>query len=321
MDSPVRSSTKKVIQQLKFIDINKDEIPNFADELLKVTPDFSALEYINKLKSNDISSLLTFSILMHSNGFCFWNVNYERWHYQFKDGTRDSGQFAFIQAWVDYFNQDPKRFNFEYFSTISFQQFLEIYQGGKNLYLLEERWESLKDTSKILLNEYNGEVQKLLTSADQQLSKLLPLITDKFVAFRDQINYKNEVIYFWKLSQLFVYDIISSFKSEDFSKFKDLDYLTGLADYKIPQLFEEFNLTKYNQELESKVINKVLIEPDSTEHVEIRATAIYLIDLLHREYRSKGGRLPLHQFNDLLFLKAKSTDFKKPYHLCKNRYY
>ncbi len=321
MDNPVRTSTKKVMDQAELVRIHDNLIPQFVKSFFKLTLDSSKLTNLNKLDTDDKTTQLTFLILIHTTGFCFWNAETTRWRYNFKDGSSDKGQFAFFQAWIDYFNYDPKRFNLEYFSKLSFDKFKEVFQGGKNLYFLKERWEFVRDISKYLLNEWEGDIKKFILSANHRLDKLLPLFTSKLAGYDDQIEYKGQTVYFWKLAQLFIYDLIAEFRDDPIGQFEDEEYLTGLSDYKFPQLLEANKLLSYEKSLDDKIVHKILIPRGSQDEVEIRSSVIVLVDLLHEEYKKQGGHLKLPDFVHLLFMKAKTTNFEKPYHLTKNLYY
>jgi hypothetical protein len=321
MNNPVRVSTKKVTTLAQYVKINYEEIPGFIRSLPTSKPDFSKLETLGKLNTDEKQQQLTFLILMHRTGFCFWNAETTRWHYTFKDGTQDKGQFAFFQAWVDYFNADPQRFNFEYFADLPFDQFKDIFQGGENLYFLKERWEFVRDISKHFLSDWDGNIEKFILSAEHRLDKLIPLITSKLPNYNDKALYKGENVYFWKLAQLFAYDLIANFKDDAIGQFDDIEYLTGLPDYKFPQLFEANKLMNYKDSLNQKISNKILIPSGSEEEVEIRSATVVLVDLLYEEYKKQGGEMELYEFEHLLFMKAKTTEFEKPYHLAKSLFY
>ncbi len=283
MENPVRTSTREIVKNLKYVNINYENIHSFVQKILQFK--YEDLSYLNKLQTDNDEKKLIFLLLMHSNGFCFWNNRTERWHYTFKNGKRDKGQFGFIQAWIDYFNADTDRFNFDYFSNLSFISFKEIYQGGENLMFLKKRHENIIDISRRMIAKCEGSVIEFIKSSDNKLENLLPLITTTFTAYTDQVTYKGEVIYFWKLAQLFVYDVIDNFPNKSFGHFDDINYLSGLADYKLPQLFEENKLVSYTHNLYNKIVNKELIRHGSREEVEIRSVAVQLVDLIYKEYR------------------------------------
>jgi hypothetical protein len=228
--NPVRLTTRKVAEQSHFIRINEERIVEFISLLSPAKPDSSKLETLSRLKTDNKNTLLTFLILMTRTGFCFWNAEETRWHYTYKDGSKNKGQFAFFQAWVDYFNTDPSRFSFEHFSVLGYKEFTEIFQGGKNLYFLKERWEFVRDISKYFLTEWEGDIEAFILSANHRLYKLLPLITSSLPSYNDKADYKGETIYFWKLAQLFIYDLVDGFKGDPVGEFLDMEYLTGLSD-------------------------------------------------------------------------------------------
>ncbi len=321
MGNPVRISTIKVVEQAQLIKIDQAQIFNFVRDLVQIKQCLATPDILGQLKTDDRNKILTFLFLTNRTGFCFWNREQSLWSYRFRNGKQDGGQFSYLQAWVDFFNDDPKRADLEYFANLSFEDFEQILQGGKNLYFLKERWAFIKEISTYFLHKWNGEIEEFILSASHRLNEFLPLLVSEISNYDDKAIYQGEKVCFWKLAQLLVYDLLSSFPNEGVGQFEDVDYLTGLPDYKLPQLFEENRLLVYADSLEKKIMSREILPSGSSAEVEIRSATVVLIDLLYEEYLKQGEYLELFEFEKLLFMKAKTTQFTKPYHLVKSLYY
>lgn len=146
---------------------------------------------------------------------------------------------------------------------------------------------------------------------------LLHLIITKFPSFQDIREYDGKTIYFYKLAQLLVSDILHV---REFLENISVDYtnLLGCADYKIPQTLRALEIVKYDVELSEIVDNKNEIAISSVYEVEIRASMLIVINYIQNKMKNVNAI----DINDYLFLLAKKIKLDtKPYHLCRNTNY
>jgi hypothetical protein len=319
--NPVRKSANKVLLDAEFLSINHGKAKELAEKLIVLDGASDTYQLLNKLNTDDLNKKLIFLLIITRTGFCFWNAEKTRWHYTLSDGSKDKGQFAFIQAWLDYFNGDISRLDLAKLANLSLTEFKNIFQGGEGLYFIEERHKYVQFIAEYFLENWNGKIDKFVLDAGHSAEKLLEKLIMALPIFDDFVEYKGERVKFWKLAQLFIYELINEFPDHEIGKFLDINYLTALADYKVPQLLEANGVLEYADELNKKIVGKRLIEAGSQEEVEVRSATIVAVDLLYKAYQDKGGNLKMPKFENLLFMTAKGTKFDKPYHLAKSLYY
>ncbi len=145
-------------------------------------------------------------------------------------------------------------------------------------------------------------------------SELFDIIAQNFDSFKDERSYEGKTVYFYKLAQLLVSDILHIRKHLENIEV-DYSNLVGCADYKIPQVLRALNFICYDEELSNIVDSKVEIDISSEYEVEIRASQIVIIDYI----KSKLKDIDMIEINDYFFSYSKKiSENLKPYHLCRN---
>lgn len=146
---------------------------------------------------------------------------------------------------------------------------------------------------------------------------LFEVIINNFPSYRDERKYNGKTIYFYKLAQLLVSDILHL--REILEKI-DVDYsnLLGCADYKIPQTLRALEILVYDDELSGVVDKKIEIDYSSEYEIEIRASTLVVINFIKNKLINANAM----DINDYLFtLSKKVKNNVKPYHLCRNTNY
>ena len=187
MENPVRKTTRFVLENAKDVVIDHAEIEKIAREWAKkkikaplwqnplhLSPHLPGIPRgsaagMNKRRRNsssgvqhpagrwgdlsntDEKTLLTYLFILDSLNFCFWAKDkIKKWHYLYK-GKRYSGYFALAATLKAWFEKNPEKANFKYFSKISRKEFCEMFQGGKNLLFLTKRWKILRSVSRVFV--------------------------------------------------------------------------------------------------------------------------------------------------------------------------
>lgn len=329
MENPVRTTTLKVVKRAEDVKINQEKIEKLAKKLAisKIVVSVWPKEY--HLQTNNQQMMLDYLILLDALNFCFWNED-KRWNVNYK-GKKYNGYFALSLALKKFFGENSKKASLEHFSKISFKEFKEILQGGKNLLFLKKRWQIARTVSSVLIKKYKNSVN-FVNSANHKLSILVPKIQKELPSFNDVANYNGKKVYFLKRAQILGSDIWgaldggqSSFikASEDkrIGYFKDLDYLTAFADYKIPQILYHFGILEYSDNLERKIGNKIIIPSKSKEEIEIRSATIWAVEYLKEALTKLGKNFHSFQIDWILWNKSQKLKMKMPYHLTKTIFY
>ena len=77
-------------------------------------------------------------------------------------------------------------------------------------------------------------------------------------------------------------DLWACFNGEGPGEFHDIDKLTMFADYRVPQILNTMGCLYYSPPLSSTIKNGKLIDSGSLWEVELRACAIWCVELMRR---------------------------------------
>ncbi|MBI2451526.1 hypothetical protein HYV50_00440 [Candidatus Pacearchaeota archaeon] len=297
----VLSSAEFVVENAKHVKINKNKIKEFCKNfhhgnvnhwLSEAPLDFS------KLNEEEI---LNFLLVYSAIGFCYWgdppwSINYS--------GKKHTGSFAMISAIMKAHEEGINILDPKYRSQINkkeFSKILEITENNK-IHLFDERLKFLNESGKIIVNKYGGDVSNLIKSAENDIIKLLEIITKDFSAYSDSYKYNGKEVYFYKKAQLFISDIFQTFKGEGIGHFHNVRELTALADYRIPQVLRNLSIIEYSKELAEKIDKEILIQKGSQEEIELRASMIWVVQLIYESVKDREQQLLPIGVNDHLWL-------------------
>ena len=308
MLSKIIESNKYVIENAKFIQINKKKIEKFANQIKDVNIQNWLYNSPYKLLDENIETIITFLLYFEAIDFSFWGN--PKWHIETINGVED-GSMALMFAMLRYMRENKS------FNNLTKEKFKKYLQGNIDTPLFEERYQIIKNINKVVNEKMDGNFYNAvfkLTSDEE----LFSFIIDNFEDFKDVRTYQGKIIYFYKLAQLLTSDILHIREKKENIKV-DYAHLVGCSDYKIPQGLRALNLVKYNKELADIVDNKIEIKENSTYEVEIRATVIYVIDEIKRLLNNKVNAIEL---NDYIWLMSKNKELpKRPYHLTRTTNY
>ena len=308
MLSKIIESNKYVIENAKFIQINKKEIEKFANQIKDVNIQNWLYNSPYKLLDENIETIITFLLYFEAIDFSFWGN--PKWHIETINGVED-GSMALMYAMLRYMRENKS------FNNLTKEKFKKYLQGNIDIPLFEERYQIIKNINKVVNEKMDGNFYNAvfkLTSDEE----LFSFIIDNFEDFKDVRTYQGKIIYFYKLAQLLTSDILHIREKKENIKV-DYAHLVGCSDYKIPQGLRALNLVKYNKELADIVDNKIEIKENSTYEVEIRATVIYVIDEIKKLLNNKINAIEL---NDYIWLMSKNKELpKRPYHLTRTTNY
>jgi hypothetical protein len=328
MDNPVRETTAFVAKNAKDVKINKEKIKQLAENWAKNGVDNSLWPADFHLQTDNLEKLLDYLIVLDSINFCFWapfvktsegREQKERWKIKY-NGKEYKGYFALSLALKKFFEEKPEKTNLNYLSKISFKEFKEIMQGGKNLLFLKKRWQIVKAVSRSVIKNYKSSVN-FVESANNKFSVLTHKIYKELPGFNDIFSYKGKKVYLFKRAQILGSEIWGAFGGKGLGFFEDLNYLTCFPDYKIPQILNNLGILEYSQKLQKKVNNKILIKMGSAQEVEIRSCTVQAVEILKQKLAKLGLNMPSFQIDWILWNKSKKDKMKIPYHLTKTIFY
>ncbi len=307
----ILESILPVVGNSRYVSTDMDGVRRFAKKIFSTEiPDWD-----NELQllSTEEETVQYYFFIDSTQG-CTWPAaGKERWHFKIGDEWV-KGYYAFAYAIKQAALKDKKYLDAEYLSNISFEDFLEIFQGKGELQLMKERQRSLKENFTILKEKYDGQAGNLVKAANKDVSALVYKIVKEFPSFDDKAMFNGKEVYFWKRAQIFPNDIYFALNGKGLGEFTNMDDLSIFADYKIPQLLEDEGVIKYNDELLEKIKHEELLPFGSMEEIEIRAHIIHASELIKKELKTLGREITSQQLDWILWNLTQKREFKLPHH-------
>ena len=302
----IHDSCAYVMRNSKYVRINYQKLDDFIKNI-----EIKELKYwLNSNPYNlfdmGIERIVNFLLVFESIDFSFWGN--PKWTID-ANGDKKDGSDALLYLMINY----VKNNNSTDFSKITFDEFKNIFIGNVEIPLLQERYNNIKNVSRIVNEKMNGNfydsIKDLTVDKD-----LFNYIITNFDCFTDERKYDGRKIYFYKLAQLLTSDILHM--REEIENIRvDYSNLIGCADYKIPQTLRALGITEYVEVLSRIIDERKEIDVSSKYEVEIRASQIVVIDYI----KSKIKNINSIDINDYLYLYSKNVkQIVKPYHLCRN---
>lgn len=305
----VKKSCHYVVDNSEYININYTKL----DEFIK------CIEYDNlknwllfnpyNLLELEVEQIINFLLVFEAIDYSFWGQ--PKWEINTEEGIKD-GSDALLYAMIKY----VKKTKSTDFSKLSLNEFKELLKGNVEIPLLEERYKTIVNISRIVNEKMNGSFYRFIKDINSDV-ELFNIIVSNFESFKDERIYNGKTICFYKLAQLLTSDILHIREKLE-NRSVDYSNLIGCADYKIPQTLRALGIVEYNAELSEIIDRKIEVEISSKYEVEIRASQIVVIDYISNKLCNVN---PI-DINDFLFVYSKEVkSIVKPYHLCRNTNY
>ncbi len=322
MKNPVVETSFFVAGRAKNVRVSDEKIKAFVSDL---AADKKLLknkwDEVNHLVSKNIGALLTYFFVLDTLQSCFWSKdNKNRW-FVTVNGVKKTGYFALSNALKVFFENHPEKANFHYFSSISFSEFKNILQGGRNLMFLKQRWQNLKAVSRILVKKYKGNPEIFLKYCNGKCETFVKKVVRELPSFRDEPFYAGKKIFFWKRAQILAGDIFGALKNIHKQSFNDVDWLSAFADYKVPQILNSLGILEYSSPLAAKIKKNILLKQGNTEEVEIRTASVVAVRLISKELLKIKIKKHDFEIDWLLWNMSKRISMKNRHHLTKTLFY
>ncbi|HUD09358.1 MAG TPA: queuosine salvage family protein [Patescibacteria group bacterium] len=322
-EDPLRvlSSTKQIVENLRFIEIHEDKIFKISNIISKKLASGLDVAEAHFGEAESLESAVQLIFLEDVVNFCFWaEKGKPKWRLELSKGKLTTGGWytltkCFQRALVEKIPiLDP-----DYLMDLDLKHARIIFRGKDNIEipLLEKRLENLHEAGKVLKEKYNRKFINVLEAARFDAIMIAKLLCQDFLSFRDIANWNGRTIYFLKRAQICAQDFsYLSPKYKDLN-IKNVDLLTAFADYKVPQILRENGVISYNNELAELVDNYKLIKSGSQEEIEIRASTIWCVELI----RQRLGKYTAADIDNAIWLISQNQTGTKPYHRTYTIYY
>ena len=309
MLNKIVDSCREVMKNSKYVKINYSNLEKFIKKIDCTNLKNWLLYNPYNILSLEVEKVINFLLIFESIDYSFWGN--PKWTIETDKGPKD-GSDALLYSMLNY----VKNNNTIDFSNIKLEEFENILKGNTRIPMLNERYSTVVETSKIVNEKMSGNFYKYIQNITSD-KELFNVIITNFPSFKDERLYKGNTVYFYKLAQLLTSDILhirQSLENIDI----EVNNLIGCADYKIPQTMRALGIVEYNDTLSNIIDNEQEITISSEYEVEIRASQIVVLDYIKNKLKNVNSM----DINDYLFISSKKVKSRSlPYHLCRNTNY
>lgn len=290
-----------VVDNAQFVSIEKDNLTTYLHEL---SSDFirSSLRMQNRLVQNPEENINIFFLYSCIN-FAYWGMG----------GNIHGSEIALEAVKEIVINHKLKLA--DKLVNLSLADFAKILNKKTDFTLIEERWRNIKEAGLILGNKYNHSYLNVLKEADFDAERTLYLTVRYFPSFDDRSMYRGREIEFHKRAQVLIGLISRAY--HDVYPLKRISALMGGADYRIPQLLRHLKILRYSKELAHRVDRQIPIEHASPEEIEIRASAIWVINAIKQKVENTDAMT----IDNFLWRTSRKQKGMKPHHRTVSIYY
>lgn len=271
------------------------------------------------LSISDGQKMADYLIVLDSLNFCFWSKE-EKWNITYK-GKKYRGYFATSLALKQYFEKNPQELDFSRLSNIAYSQFKNIFSGSGKLLMLSKRWRILRSVARILSSRYRGDSRRFLAVGRGDAVRLMLAIARQLPSFADEAVYGGRRVFIYKRAQILVADIHGALGGRGLGNIRRMDELTAFADYRLPQILQQWNILEYSPRLLSKIQRGTLILPGSEQEVEIRAATLWAVEFLRQGLRQFDKNFSAIEIDWLLWNASQKEKLFLPHHMTKTVFY
>ncbi|MBZ5489722.1 MAG: queuosine salvage family protein [Acidobacteriia bacterium] len=227
--------------------------------------------------SDDDETFTNFLGVGNSINFAFTDFStYKSFEIEYNGGIW-KGAFAMWGCILRALERGKEVLKGRFLRNLNRKEFDEIFAGKVPIPMADERLRILNEIGAVLETHYGGEFSNLFIEARFRAfggNGIVDRLTSQFSSFRDESVYKrtNAVLKFHKRAQLLpmMYQGRAA-ASTVLPQIADFEDLGPIADYAVPRGLHNAGILSYAPELQSKIIDRVLIPKDSIEEQEIRA--------------------------------------------------
>ena len=301
----MKEEFKYVVNNSKYVSINESEIEKFVNDLGSINYNHWSNELNLDLEEKE---WILLAFIIESMNFCFWKK--PKWKIRYNNEIM-SGSNALFYSVIKEVEFNKNFLNIAYLHDINEEKFRKIFKGIEGeIPLFEARYNNFKEVVNNIYNnsKFYDDLFSIITDRE-----LLKYITDNFSSFDDKSKYKNKIIHFNKRATLLTNDLFYLSKTIN-CNLNNVNNLSGCADYGIPRTFRDYNILIYNDELSKMVDNEEEIFHDSEMEVEIRASMLYIIEIIKEKLRQKGIVINSVELDNLIWWMGKKNKKSNAHH-------
>jgi hypothetical protein len=312
----VLSSTKLIVESLKYVKIHEENLSKVANSLLKILTRGIGAEDMDFGKTGNLKYDIQLVFLEDVVNSCFWSEKgKEKWTVEYPQGKFQDGWYALTACFQRALSKDRRILDAGYLENLTLGETQSIFLSSNTagIPLLKKRMENLRKAGKVLKEKYAGEFVNVLEEGKFDAIQIVKLLIRDFPSFRDIAKWNEKEVNFLKRAQICVQDL--SYLKD--LKIKNIGVLSAFADYKLPQMLREFGIISYNLELADKIDNYIAIPSQSREEIEIRSVTIWCVELIKQKLKKYTSA----NIDNALWLISQDQVGVKPYHRTYSIYY
>lgn len=313
----VRSTARTVSERASYVRISHNRIPSYAASLPLaniLSPQIDPESHYLGHGANTVAFFLTLDAINFGSGYFphlrkrpgksgYFTVAASLNDYYRARGPLSAGELAALKA-VDcagIFGQD--------LGNPPIGELMQLFANALN------------DLGRYLLERFGGSFTALIEAAGASAEELVRLLV-AMPYFNDVEPYDGLEVPFYKRAQLTAADLAVAFDGQNWGRFNDLDQLTIFADNLVPHVLRVDGVLAYDEDLLARINREELIPAGSPEEVEIRASAVWAVELLVAELRRAGHAVSAQQLDYLLWHRGQHPQYKAlPRHRTRTVYY
>lgn len=325
MENPVRQDAFWVLERAMHISIEREPLQRLAREWTAKNIEVPAWSTELHIEDSNPERLLAYLFLVDTLNFCFWaKYSKDRWRVKFR-GKSYSGYAALAVSLKKFFEETAPNSSaaeiLGYFVDIPLLEFKDLLGGTGKLLLLEERRNMVSLTARALLKKYDGSPLRFVESVGGSASAFVEKVRSEISHFNDVAMYSGRQVRFLKRAQILAVDIYKAFDGKGPGRFGDMDWITLMADYRLPQYLRAIGCLRYSPELAWKIDRGVELPAGSPEEVEIRAATVVAGEYLREELSVLGKSFRCFEIDTLLWHASKTLPSDSRHHLTRTIYY
>lgn len=310
-NNPVLASTKYVVDNATHVTIDSDKLKSFfKDFTVEESENWMSTSFdLNALTDDE---LLMVPVVFNAISFSYWGEPY--WQVTYNGTTYDRASWSLMAAILRSKEEGKSLLDVSVLQSLTRDELAYILRGNTEIPLLDERLTILRTVGTVLIEKYDGHFKNLLSQANGDALQAVDSIIAEFSPwFDDHYTYKGEEIYFNKRAQALVESVHGLLKGEGAGVFFNMNDLTALADYIIPNVLRNARVIAYSKELADVIDNGVEVLKGSEYEIEIRASVVQVMEQA-REYVSlvHGNEVLTSQINDYLWVHGEQGSL--PFH-------
>jgi hypothetical protein len=277
----VRRTCTHIHKKSQHVKINENKLRYFIKEkkhFFNQVPSWTSSHF----NPNDfhLEQVLAFICVIDSLNFCFWP--YEN----IPNKPEEDFEYGnLVNNLLNLLKNEPEFFNPENLSNLTPEICCQkIFNSLIDFPLIEERTRSLNELGKFINSKYESKFSNFLIFNKNDCVEIVKSITEGVTTFRDETFYKGKQIFFYKRAQILAADLYYACRElEEPIILSNAKELTMFADYRIPQILNEYEILVYDDQLTSKIINKIELSAHSQEEIEIRANTVVCVEMIKEE--------------------------------------